>query len=94
MVATPAITITDTSGLIENRLENINKLLGKVAGVKGVKTGWTENAGECLVAYTQRGDRKIITVVLNSQDRFSETEQLIEWVFANFNWEPTKSSPE
>lgn len=94
IVATSSIIVNDESGEIEHQLENINQLVGKVAGVKGVKTGWTENAGECLVAYTKRNKGEIITVVLGSEDRFQETQDLIEWVFGNFSWQPTNSIPQ
>ena len=87
IVATKAITVSNVTGEIQHPLENINKLLGKVRGIKGVKTGWTENAGECLVSYTERDERGIITVILASQDRFGETKHLIEWAFANHRWQ-------
>lgn len=63
-------------------LKNTNELLSQIEGIKGIKTGWTENAGECLVTYVDR-DFDIITVMLNSQDRFGETQKIIEWVYAN-----------
>ncbi len=87
IVATPSIVISDTSGDIKHKLTNINQLVGKFPGVKGIKTGWTEDAGECLVAYTERDKGKIITVVLGSNNRFKETEVLVDWVFNNFQWE-------
>jgi len=86
IMKTEKITITDISGKITHQLFNINQLLGKVEGLKGGKTGWTEEAGECLVAYTEKEGRGIITVVLGSQDRFGETKKLIDWVFANYRW--------
>ena len=87
MVATPKILISDISGKTTHLLYNLNELLGKIEGVKGVKTGWTQLAGECLVGYTERNNRGIITVVLGSQDRFGETAKLINWAFASHRWE-------
>lgn len=87
IVATPAITISDTSFTRFYNLQNVNQLLGKIPGVLGVKTGWTENAGECLVTAVSKNERKILLVVLGSQDRFGETKTLIDWVFANFTWQ-------
>lgn len=87
MVATEAITVSDVSGEIQHSLENINELLGEVRGIKGVKTGWTERSGECLVSFVEREGQQIITVVLGSQDRFGETRYLIEWAFANHQWQ-------
>lgn len=86
IVSTREITVIDATGQKKYFLENLNKLLGKVEGVSGVKTGWTENAGECLVALAERNGRQILTVVLKSEDRFLETEKLINWVFKNHQW--------
>ncbi len=86
IMQTKAITFTDQSGKIIHSLQTTNKLLGVLPGVKGVKTGWTQNAGECLVTYVDREGKKIITVVLKSQDRFGETARLINWIFANYQW--------
>lgn len=93
MVATKEIDVSDTEGVNWHHLGNINQLLGELWGIKGVKTGWTEEAGECLVAYFERDSRQVITVVLGSGDRFGETEKLINWVFANFSWEVVTPPP-
>lgn len=87
MVAIPKIIVSDVSGKINHPLFNLNELLGKVEGLKGVKTGWTEDAGECLVGYVQKDGRGIITVILGSEDRFGETTKLIDWVFSNHRWQ-------
>lgn len=86
IVQTQKILIKDVSGTYEHLLENTNELLGTIKGLKGIKTGWTANAGECLVTLTEREGRQIIVVVLNSQDRFGDTSRLIEWAFANHSW--------
>ncbi len=86
IVRTQHVTITDVSGTIVHRLETTNKLLGVVPGLKGLKTGWTDNAGECLVSYVERDGHQIVVVLLGSQDRFGESHTLIEWVYAHHNW--------
>ncbi len=86
VVATKEITVGSQDGHYVHRLTNINKLVGEVEGVLGIKTGWTENARENLVTYVERDGRKIITVVLNSQDRFGDTKALIDWIFTNYTW--------
>lgn len=94
IVATRSIVVTDTLGTKTYYLENVNKLLGKVLGVEGVKTGQTEGSLENLVAKTTRQNNTIITVVLGSGDRFGETTQLIEWAFKNHEWvSPEVSNP-
>lgn len=86
IVGTKQITVKSVDGKIAHRLSNINKLVGEVPGVLGVKTGWTENARENLVTYLERDGKKIMIVVLGSQDRFGETKELIDWIFANYQW--------
>lgn len=94
MVAVKTTTVQDINQQYEHQLEATNELLDQVLGVKGVKTGWTENAGECLVAYIERNGRELLTVILGSADRFGETERLINWVFNNFHWQKiTQSTP-
>lgn len=66
-------------------LTNLNQLLGKVPGVLGIKTGFTDNAGQALVTLVNRG-HSIILVVLKSTDRFSDTQKLIDWSYSNFTW--------
>lgn len=48
------------------RMDNHNKLLGRVAGVDGLKTGYTEGAGYCLSATAERNGRRIIVVIMGS----------------------------
>lgn len=67
-------------------LKNVNQLLGKIPGVLGVKTGFTEGAGQSLVTLVSRNDHEVILSVLGSGDRFMETEKLIDWVYASFTW--------
>ncbi|MCJ7829568.1 serine hydrolase, partial [Patescibacteria group bacterium] len=92
MASTQKITISDVSGKIFHQLENINQLVGKFPGMKGLKTGWTEEAGECLVGYTERDGHGLITVIMGSQDRFGETVKLVDWVFDNFQWQAVNPS--
>src|SRR4030042_2515768 len=86
IVSTQSIVLTDVSGNKTYYLENINKLLGHVEGVEGVKTGQTEGALENLVTKTTRGGNTILVPVLGSNDRFEDTRKLIEWAFANHKW--------
>jgi serine-type D-Ala-D-Ala carboxypeptidase (penicillin-binding protein 5/6) len=87
IVATKQITVKDASEKFSYNLRNINELLGKVPGVLGVKTGWTENARENLVTYIERDGHRIMIAVLGSQDRFGETKELIDWIFGNYEWQ-------
>ena len=87
VVATQKISIYNLDQTIVHPISNLNELLGKVEGLKGIKTGWTDNANECLATYVERDKGKIITIVLGSEDRFGESKKLIDWVYNNFVWE-------
>jgi serine-type D-Ala-D-Ala carboxypeptidase (penicillin-binding protein 5/6) len=86
IVATENAQVTDLEGTITHRLTNKNELLGAVEGIRGVKTGWTEHAGECLVTDTVRNGHEVIAVLLGSTDRFGESKALIEWAFDAHTW--------
>ena len=86
IVKTKSIVVNDKTGIKTYFLENVNKLLGVVPGVEGVKTGRTEGSLENLVTKTTRNGHSVITIVLGSQDRFGESTSLIEWAFKNHNW--------
>ncbi|HBC73027.1 MAG: hypothetical protein UX91_C0006G0216 [Candidatus Amesbacteria bacterium GW2011_GWB1_47_19] len=67
-------------------LNNTNILLGKVEGVLGAKTGFTDLAGQSLVTLVNRNNHPVIISVLGSDDRFRDTELLINWVYTSFTW--------
>lgn len=86
IVSTKRATVSDEEKTIIHPLQNKNELLGVIEGIRGVKTGWTENAGECLVTDTVREGNEIIVVVLGSKDRFGESASLIEWAYQAHTW--------
>lgn len=84
MVATKSITISDVNYRIFHTLSNVNSLLGEIQGLGGLKTGYTESAGQNLISfYKQSEDRQFIVVVLKSEDRFEDTRQIITWITSN-----------
>jgi len=87
IVNTKTSAVTNVEGTYTHNLTNINELLGKVEGVEGIKTGWTQNARENLVTYVNRDGKRIIIALLGSQDRFGETTRLIEWIFDSYSWQ-------
>ena len=63
---------------------NINKILYKIPGANGVKTGYTGQAGKCLVSSVKHEGRNIIIVVLNCSDRWNMTEKIYKYVADNY----------
>lgn len=60
---------------------NTNKLLGMTDGVLGVKTGYTNAAGYCLLFAGERAGRRIVGVLLGDQNerRFTEAQELLDY---------------
>lgn len=71
----------------ETQLLNTNKLVRYYDGILGGKTGTTDGAGCCLAACAQRGDMRLVAVVLGCGDdpeRFDKTEELLDYGFNGF----------
>jgi serine-type D-Ala-D-Ala carboxypeptidase (penicillin-binding protein 5/6) len=62
-------------------MENRNELLGRYTGATGVKTGYTNLAGMCLVASATREDRTLFAVVLGSEASFDDARRLLDHGF-------------
>ncbi len=86
IVSTSGITLGDAAGKKFYPVKNVNQLLDYVYGVDGVKTGFTDEAGQCLISSVSRDGHRVVIVLLKSQDRFGESAKLISWIFRNFNW--------
>lgn len=68
----------------QRSLRNHNKLLWRVQGADGVKTGYTKAAGRILVSSATRGGRRLIAVTLHAPDDWNDHVQLLEEGFAHF----------
>ena len=83
IVQTKNTTIYTTAG-IPIPLVSTNILLGN--GIVGVKTGNTNEAGECLIALYQSSNHQILTIILGSNDRFGQTLDYLGWINSSFLW--------
>jgi D-alanyl-D-alanine carboxypeptidase (penicillin-binding protein 5/6) len=87
IVKTQEIKVQDLTKTKNHNLNNTNQLLDSYLKVLGLKTGRTEAAGQCLTAISENSTgKKIITVVLNSPDRFQETKAITDWTFRSYIW--------
>ena len=67
---------------------NRNRLLWRDTSSDGVKTGWTESAGYCLISSAKRNDMRLIAVIAGAEtdkDRFNDTQRLLEYGFRFFS---------
>ena len=83
--STKETSVTSVDKIHSHALKNLNKLLEE-EGVVGIKTGTTEMAGESFVGLVEKNNQTLITVMLNSKDRFGETKSLLDWIFQNYTW--------
>jgi len=77
-------------GPVQEDFYNHNKLLGNghysYSGANGIKTGYTVDAGQCIVASAKREDREMIAVALNTQgaNLWTDAAMLLDYGFDNF----------
>lgn len=65
-------------------LYNDTNLLTTYPGVRGIKPGFTWEAGLCLVTYVENEGKRFIGVILGSDDRRGEMKELLDWGFAQY----------
>jgi len=58
-----------------------NMLLGRLKGADGLKTGYTQAAGKCLIAHAKRGSNEVLLVLLNAPNRWWDADGLINRAF-------------
>ncbi len=85
---TQSIDISSADGRFNHHLTATNKLLGKIPEIIGGKTGYTEEAGNCMVVAfkSPEGRGYIVAVVMESQDRLGEIEALLKWTENAYLW--------
>ena len=63
---------------------NHNKMLKKYKGANGVKTGYTDRSGRCLVSSAERDGITMIAVTLNASDDWNDHKRLLDFGFERF----------
>jgi len=71
--------ITPINGHRAYVLHNTNRLLGRIPGVEGIKTGFTSKAGRCLIAKVSQNGSDLLLVILNSKRRWNTATNLITY---------------
>ncbi len=81
-------TITSVDGVHSHDIANTNRLLGQVPNLLGTKTGFTPLAGYSLLAAMSdnTGERKVVAVVLDDQERWSSITNMFDWAFQTHTW--------
>ncbi len=86
IVSTRSTTIQRDVPDAQIYLENSNKLLWNYDGTIGIKTGYTNDARQCLVSAAARQDREMIAVVFKSEGNniWSDSRALLDYGFNEF----------
>lgn len=80
----PTASIASTGGRTFN-LTNTNRLLA-TGGFYGIKTGYTEASGECFIGISKVNGHEVVTVLLGADDRFGDTQELVNWIGRAWQW--------
>lgn len=85
IVATQSLDLPADEDSPARYLRNKNKLLYQYDGGNGVKTGYTDAAGKCLVGGAERENMKLCSVVLNDGEMFPDSMKLLDYGFREFS---------
>lgn len=78
---------TSVDGKVTHSLVSTNNLFGSYLDIRGLKTGTTDEAGDCLAALSRNSrGADILAVVLNSPNRWQEAKILLEWADEAHAW--------
>jgi serine-type D-Ala-D-Ala carboxypeptidase (penicillin-binding protein 5/6) len=87
IVKTKEAEIPRAKAGLPTKLDNINHMLWLYEGIDGVKTGYTAEAGNCVVESATRNGRQLIVVILKStatKAMYKDAENLFDYGFASF----------
>jgi len=88
IIREPEYTVSLSNGSSHHQALSTNKLLDEFPNMIGAKTGQTPIAGQCLLVITPKpkGNGYLVTVILNSNNRFGEMKKIINWLNQAFIW--------
>jgi len=88
IIKSPATDIVSADGLFKHHFISTNQLFQGFSELLGGKTGYTEEAGNCMIIAFEAPNNQgiIISVIMDSQDRMGESASLIKWTKNAFLW--------
>ncbi len=78
-------SVTLTYGGKQHTLTNHNRLLSSYEGAIGVKTGYTDKAGRCLVSAAERNGHRLVCVTLNDRNDWADHKALLDYGFTLYD---------
>jgi len=85
LAALPSARILTADGKRRFDLRTTNALIGRLDGAAGVKSGYTNKAGKCILALVRRGSHEVLLVLLNAPNRWWDAHGLAEAAFAHLD---------
>ncbi len=89
ILSTKETKIYSQDGKTDHYLTNTNELFGEISEIIGGKTGFTEEAGGCMLTMVKISNKPgeyLITIILGSENRELETKKLISWIQKAYVW--------
>lgn len=85
-LSSEVVKINRGGKIINIPISSTNLMLAENSAIKGLKTGFTYQSGECLILYYDfGGSEKLISIVLNAQDRFKQSRELHRLIVNAYN---------
>jgi len=84
--------IYSVDGELKHVIGNTNKLLGQMSNYLGGKTGFTYEAGKCLMGVARNPEKeevKVVGVVLDDYYRWEDMKSMLTWSFQAYRWPET-----
>ena len=88
IVKKKSAVLSPVTGEGEIYVKNHNKLLTLYDGAIGVKTGYTKEAGRCLVGAAQKDGLSVVTVTLKDPDDWRDHMALFDYAFSHYELQP------
>ncbi len=82
-------TVYSQDKKIPHQLKNTNKLLGELKEIISGKTGFTQEAGECMLTIAKvpnKSEGHLVVIILGSNNRELETKKIINWISEAYVW--------
>ena len=80
------ITVSSVDNSTQHYLISTDELLKSTPEIEGLKTGWTPEAKGCFVGLINLNGHYLISVVAQSDDRFQDTKNILNWAKQNISW--------
>ncbi len=88
IMQTKEIIVFSADKKFSHQLVNTDQLLGRFPEIIAGKTGYTEEAGNCMILAWRAPNNqgRIISIIMDSQDRTGESEMLLKWTKEAYLW--------